>query len=137
MNTKTTSVPYKVKDISLADWGRKEMDLAEAEMPGLMSLREEYKNTQPLNGVRISGCLHMTIQTADLIETLQALGAEVTWSSCSIFSTQDKAAAAIANAGTAMYALKDMTEDEFDWCIEQTLFFGEDKQPISLLSQDE
>ncbi len=137
MNTKTaTYVPFKVKDISLADWGRKEMDLAEAEMPGLMSLREEYKNEQPLKGARIAGCLHMTIQTAVLIETLQALGAEVTWSSCNIFSTQDQAAAAIAAAGTAVYAWKDMTEEEFDWCIEQTLFFGEDKKPLNLILDD-
>ncbi len=137
MSTNTaTYVPFKVKDISLADWGRKEMDLAEAEMPGLMSLREEYKNTQPLKGARIAGCLHMTIQTAVLIETLQALGAEVTWSSCNIFSTQDQAAAAIAAAGTAVYAWKDMTEEEFDWCIEQTLFFGEDKKPLNLILDD-
>ena len=137
MSTKTaTYVPFKVKDISLAAWGRKEMNLAEAEMPGLMSLREEYKNTQPLKGARIAGCLHMTIQTAVLIETLQALGAEVTWSSCNIFSTQDQAAAAIANAGTAVYAWKDMTEEEFDWCIEQTLFFGEDKQPLNMILDD-
>lgn len=137
MSTNTaTYVPFKVKDISLADWGRKEMDLAEAEMPGLMSLREEYKNTQPLKGARIAGCLHMTIQTAVLIETLQALGAEVTWSSCNIFSTQDQAAAAIAGAGTSVYAWKDMTEEEFDWCIEQTLFFGEDKQPLNMILDD-
>lgn len=137
MSTKTaTYVPYKVKDISLADWGRKEIELAEAEMPGLMSLREEYKNEQPLKGSRIAGCLHMTIQTAVLIETLQALGAEVTWSSCNIFSTQDQAAAAIAAAGTAVYAWKDMTEEEFDWCIEQTLFFGEDKKPLNLILDD-
>ncbi|OCK43272.1 adenosylhomocysteinase [Tenacibaculum soleae] len=137
MSTKTaTYVPYKVKDISLADWGRKEIELAEAEMPGLMSLREEYKNEQPLKGARIAGCLHMTIQTAVLIETLQALGAEVTWSSCNIFSTQDQAAAAIAAAGTAVYAWKDMTEEEFDWCIEQTLFFGEDKKPLNLILDD-
>jgi adenosylhomocysteinase len=137
MSTNTaTYVPFKVKDISLADWGRKEMDLAEAEMPGLMSLREEYKNTQPLKGARIAGCLHMTIQTAVLIETLQALGAEVTWSSCNIFSTQDQAAAAIAGAGTAVYAWKDMTEEEFDWCIEQTLFFGEDKKPLNMILDD-
>ncbi|MFT5213456.1 MAG: adenosylhomocysteinase [Patiriisocius sp.] len=137
MSTKTTTyVPFKVKDISLADWGRKEMDLAEAEMPGLMSLREEYKHTQPLKGARIAGCLHMTIQTAVLIETLQALGAEVTWSSCNIFSTQDQAAAAIAAAGTPVYAWKDMTEEEFDWCIEQTLFFGEDKKPLNLILDD-
>ncbi|PHS06254.1 MAG: adenosylhomocysteinase [Kordia sp.] len=137
MSIKTTAyVPFKVKDISLADWGRKEMDLAEAEMPGLMSLREEYKNEQPLKGARIAGCLHMTIQTAVLIETLQALGAEVTWSSCNIFSTQDQAAAAIAAAGTPVYAWKDMTEEEFEWCIEQTLFFGEDKQPLNLILDD-
>ncbi|MFT7497712.1 MAG: adenosylhomocysteinase [Porticoccaceae bacterium] len=137
MNTKTaTYVPFKVKDISLADWGRKEIKLAEAEMPGLMSLREEYKDEQPLKGARIAGCLHMTIQTAVLIETLQALGAEVTWSSCNIFSTQDQAAAAIAAAGTAVYAWKDMTEEEFDWCIEQTLFFGEDKKPLNLILDD-
>ncbi|MEH6534902.1 MAG: adenosylhomocysteinase [Psychroserpens sp.] len=137
MNTKTsTYVPNKVKDMSLAAWGRKEIELAEAEMPGLMSLREEYKDTQPLKGSRIAGCLHMTIQTAVLIETLQALGAEVTWSSCNIFSTQDQAAAAIAAAGTAVYAWKDMTEEEFDWCIEQTLFFGEDKKPLNMILDD-
>ncbi|MDD7915762.1 adenosylhomocysteinase [Polaribacter ponticola] len=137
MSTKTaTYVPFKVKDISLADWGRKEIELAEAEMPGLMSLREEYKDSQPLAGSRIAGCLHMTIQTAVLIETLQALGAEVTWSSCNIFSTQDQAAAAIAAAGTPVYAWKDMTEEEFDWCIEQTLFFGEDKKPLNLILDD-
>jgi len=137
MSTKTIPyVAHKVKDISLADWGRKEIELAEAEMPGLMSLREEYKNEQPLKGARIAGCLHMTIQTAVLIETLQALGAEVTWSSCNIFSTQDQAAAAIADAGTAVYAWKDMTEEEFDWCIEQTLFFGEDRQPLNMILDD-
>ncbi|TXD46826.1 adenosylhomocysteinase [Polaribacter sp. IC073] len=136
MSTKTAYVPNKVKDISLAAWGRKEINLAEAEMPGLMSLREEYKNEQPLKGARIAGCLHMTIQTAVLIETLQALGAEVTWSSCNIFSTQDQAAAAIAEAGTAVYAWKDMTEEEFDWCIEQTLFFGEDKKPLNMILDD-
>ena len=136
MSTKTAYVPNKVKDISLAAWGRKEIELAEAEMPGLMSLREEYKNSQPLKGARIAGCLHMTIQTAVLIETLTALGAEVTWSSCNIFSTQDQAAAAIAAAGTAVYAWKDMTEEEFDWCIEQTLFFGEDKKPLNLILDD-
>ena len=137
MSTKTaTYVPFKVKDISLAAWGRKEIELAEAEMPGLMSLREEYKDSQPLKDARIAGCLHMTIQTAVLIETLQALGAEVTWSSCNIFSTQDQAAAAIADAGTAVYAWKDMTEEEFDWCIEQTLFFGEDKKPLNLILDD-
>ncbi|WP_248724846.1 adenosylhomocysteinase [Seonamhaeicola sp. ML3] len=137
MSTKTlTYVPNKVKDITLASWGRKEIELAEAEMPGLMSLREEYKDTQPLKGARIAGCLHMTIQTAVLIETLQALGADVTWSSCNIFSTQDHAAAAIADAGTAVYAWKDMTEEEFDWCIEQTLFFGEDRQPLNMILDD-
>jgi len=137
MNTKTIAyTPYKVKDISLAAWGRKEIELAEAEMPGLMSLREEYKDSQPLKGARIAGCLHMTIQTAVLIETLQALGAEVTWSSCNIFSTQDQAAAAIADAGTAVYAWKDMTEEEFDWCIEQTLFFGEDRKPLNMILDD-
>ncbi len=137
MSTKT--IPYvasKVKDISLADWGRKEIELAEAEMPGLMSLREEYKDAQPLKGARIAGCLHMTIQTAVLIETLQALGAEVTWSSCNIFSTQDQAAAAIAAVGTSVYAWKDMTEEEFDWCIEQTLFFGEDRKPLNMILDD-
>ncbi|MFY9241502.1 MAG: adenosylhomocysteinase [Polaribacter sp.] len=136
MSTKTAYVPYKVKDISLADWGRKEIELAEAEMPGLMSLREEFGNSQPLKGARIAGCLHMTIQTAVLIETLQALGAEVTWSSCNIFSTQDQAAAAIAATGTAVYAWKGMNEVEFDWCIEQTLFFGEDKKPLNMILDD-
>ena len=129
-------VAYKVKDISLADWGRKEIDLAEAEMPGLMSLREEYKNEQPLKGARIAGCLHMTIQTAVLIETLIALGAEVTWSSCNIFSTQDQAAAAIAAAGIPVYAWKGMNEEEFDWCIEQTLFFGEERKPLNMILDD-
>ncbi|WP_262732295.1 adenosylhomocysteinase [Gaetbulibacter sp. NE] len=137
MNTKTVAyVPNKVKDMSLAAWGRKEIELAEAEMPGLMSLREEYKDEQPLKGARIAGCLHMTIQTAVLIETLQALGAEVTWSSCNIFSTQDQAAAAIAETGTAVYAWKNMTEEEFDWCIEQTLFFGEDRKPLNMILDD-
>jgi len=137
MSTKiATYVPYKVKDISLANWGRKEIDLAEAEMPGLMSLREEYKDEQPLKGARIAGCLHMTIQTAVLIETLLALGAEVTWSSCNIFSTQDQAAAAIAAAGIPVYAWKGMNEEEFDWCIEQTLFFGEDRKPLNLILDD-
>jgi len=137
MSTNTsTYVPYKVKDISLAAWGRKEIELAEAEMPGLMSLREEYKDEQPLKGARIAGCLHMTIQTAVLIETLQALGAEVTWSSCNIFSTQDQAAAAIAAAGIPVYAWKGMNEEEFDWCIEQTLFFGEEKQPLNMILDD-
>ena len=137
MSTKTMPyVPFKVKDISLAEWGRKEIELAEAEMPGLMSLREEYKDEQPLKGARIAGCLHMTIQTAVLIETLIALGAEVTWSSCNIFSTQDQAAAAIAAAGIPVYAWKGMTEEEFDWCIEQTLFFGEDREPLNMILDD-
>ena len=137
MSTKTIPyVPYKVKDISLADWGRKEIELAEAEMPGLMSLREEYKNEQPLKGARIAGCLHMTIQTAVLIETLTALGADVTWSSCNIFSTQDQAAAAIAATGVPVYAWKGMNEEEFDWCIEQTLFFGEDRKPLNMILDD-
>jgi len=136
MSATTAYVPFKVKDISLADWGRKEIELAEAEMPGLMSLREEYGASQPLKGARIAGCLHMTIQTAVLIETLQALGAEVTWSSCNIFSTQDQAAAAIAAAGTPVYAWKGMNEEEFDWCIEQTLFFGEDKKPLNMILDD-
>ncbi len=137
MSTDTsTYVKYKVKDINLADWGRKEIELAEAEMPGLMSLREEYKEEQPLKGARIAGCLHMTIQTAVLIETLVALGAEVTWSSCNIFSTQDQAAAAIAASGVSVYAWKGLTEEEFDWCIEQTLFFGEDKKPLNLILDD-
>ncbi len=136
MSANTAYVPFKVKDISLADWGRKEINLAESEMPGLMSLREEYGDSQPLKGARIAGCLHMTIQTAILIETLQALGAEVTWSSCNIFSTQDQAAAAIAAAGTPVYAWKGMNEEEFDWCIEQTLFFGEDKKPLNMILDD-
>ena len=137
MSTKTIPyVPYKVKDISLAEWGRKEIELAEAEMPGLMSLREEYKAEQPLKGARIAGCLHMTIQTAVLIETLVALGAEVTWSSCNIFSTQDHAAAAIAAAGIPVYAWKGMNEEEFDWCIEQTLFFGEEREPLNMILDD-
>jgi len=131
-----TYIPYKVKDIKLAEWGRKEMRLAEAEMPGLMSLRTEYGASQPLKGARIAGCLHMTIQTAVLIETLIALGAEVTWSSCNIFSTQDHAAAAIAATGAAVYAWKGMTEEEFDWCIEQTLFFGEDQKPLNMILDD-
>ena len=137
MSTKTIPfVPFKVKDIALADWGRKEIILAEAEMPGLMALREEYKNEQPLKGSRIAGCLHMTIQTAVLIETLVELGADVTWSSCNIFSTQDHAAAAIAAAGIPVYAWKGMNEEEFDWCIEQTLFFGEDRQPLNMILDD-
>ncbi|WP_417599960.1 adenosylhomocysteinase [Owenweeksia hongkongensis] len=129
-------IPYKVKDISLAEWGRKEIELAEAEMPGLMSLREEFGAEQPLKGARIAGCLHMTIQTAVLIETLIALGAEVTWSSCNIFSTQDHAAAAIAAAGIPVYAWKGMNDEEFDWCIEQTLWFGEDRQPLNMILDD-
>ena len=129
-------MPYKVKDITLADWGRKEIELAEAEMPGLMALREEYGAEQPLKGARIAGCLHMTIQTAVLIETLTALGADVTWSSCNIFSTQDHAAAAIAAAGIPVYAWKGMNEEEFNWCIEQTIFFGEDRKPLNLILDD-
>lgn len=129
-------VPYKVKDIGLADWGRKEIKLAEAEMPGLMAIRQEYGHLQPLKGARIAGCLHMTIQTAVLIETLVALGAEVSWSSCNIFSTQDHAAAAIASAGIPVYAWKGMNEEEFDWCIEQTLFFGEERKPLNMILDD-
>ncbi len=132
----TTFVKYKVKDINLADWGRKEIKLAEAEMPGLMSLREEYGKDKPLKGARIAGCLHMTIQTAVLIETLVELGADVTWSSCNIFSTQDHAAAAIAATGVSVYAWKGMSEQEFDWCIEQTLFFGEEQKPLTLILDD-
>ncbi|KIA99982.1 MULTISPECIES: adenosylhomocysteinase [unclassified Flavobacterium] len=135
----TTTMPFvafKVKDISLAAWGRKEIELAEAEMPGLMALRAEYKDEQPLAGSRIAGCLHMTIQTAVLIETLIALGAEVTWSSCNIFSTQDQAAAAIAAAGIQVYAWKGLNEEDFDWCIEQTLFFGEDRKPLNMILDD-
>ncbi|MFY7827090.1 MAG: adenosylhomocysteinase [Flectobacillus sp.] len=128
--------PYKVKDIALADWGRKEILLAEAEMPGLMALRAEYGESKPLAGARIAGCLHMTIQTAVLIETLVALGADVTWSSCNIFSTQDHAAAAIAAAGIPVYAWKGMNEEEFNWCIEQTLFFGEERQPLNMILDD-
>lgn len=133
---KKETLKYKVKDISLAEWGRKEINLAEAEMPGLMALREEYGSKKPLKGARIAGCLHMTIQTAVLIETLIELGAEVTWSSCNIFSTQDHAAAAIAAAGISVYAWKGMTAEEFDWCIEQTLFFGEDKKPLNMILDD-
>ena len=132
----TTYVPYKVKDMSLADWGRKEITLAEAEMPGLMALRKEFGASKPLAGARVAGCLHMTIQTAVLIETLVELGAEVTWSSCNIFSTQDHAAAAIAAAGISVYAWKGQTEEEFDWCIEQTLFFGEGKEPLNMILDD-
>lgn len=137
MSTKTIPyVPYKVKDITLAEYGRLEIELAEAEMPGLMALREEYKDSQPLKGARIAGCLHMTIQTAVLIETLVALGADVTWSSCNIFSTQDHAAAAIAAAGIPVYAWKGMSEEEFNWCIEQTLFFGESREPLNMILDD-
>jgi len=131
-----TYVPYQVKDLSLAPWGRREIELAEAEMPGLMALREEFGSSQPLSGARIAGCLHMTIQTAVLIETLTHLGAEVTWSSCNIFSTQDHAAAAIAAAGIPVYAWKGMNEEEFNWCIEQTLFFGEDRRPLNMILDD-
>ena len=134
--TNNNYLKYKVKDISLAEWGRKEINLAEAEMPGLMALRKEYGNEKPLKGARIAGCLHMTIQTAVLIETLVEMGAEVTWSSCNIFSTQDHAAAAIAAAGISVYAWKGMNEEEFDWCIEQTLFFGESKKPLNMILDD-
>ena len=127
---------YKVKNISLADWGRREISLAEAEMPGLMALREEYSKEKPLKGARIAGCLHMTIQTAVLIETLIEMGAEVTWSSCNIFSTQDHAAAAIASKGISVYAWKGMNEEEFNWCIEQTLFFGENREPLNMILDD-
>ena len=137
METKTSQrLPYKVKDIALAEWGRKEILLAEKEMPGLMALRQEFGEEQPLKGARIAGCLHMTIQTAVLIETLVALGAEVTWSSCNIFSTQDHAAAAIAAAGIPVYAWKGMNEEEFDWCIEQTLHFGADQKPLNMILDD-
>ena len=132
----TQVLPYKVKDITLADWGRKEIRLAEAEMPGLMALRAKYGKSKPLAGARIAGCLHMTIQTAVLIETLQVLGAEVQWSSCNIFSTQDHAAAAIAAAGIPVYAWKGMNEQEFDWCIEQTLFFGAERKPLNMILDD-
>ncbi len=127
---------YKVKDISLAEWGRKEIELAEAEMPGLMALREKFKKDKPLKDARIAGCLHMTIQTAVLIETLVDLGAQVTWSSCNIFSTQDHAAAAIAANGIPVYAWKGMSEKEFNWCIEQTLFFGKEKKPLNMILDD-
>ena len=133
---KVEKFPYKVKDISLSDWGRKEISLAEAEMPGLMSIRQEYASTIPLEGARIAGCLHMTIQTAVLIETLVELGAEVTWSSCNIFSTQDHAAAAIAAIGIPVYAWKGMNEEEFDWCIEQTLFGFKDGESLNMILDD-
>lgn len=135
-SVETNYMPYKVKDISLAEWGRKEIGLAEAEMPGLMALREEFGASKPLKGARIAGCLHMTIQTAVLIETLVELGAEVTWSSCNIFSTQDHAAAAIAAAGIQVYAWKGLNEEEFDWCIEQTLHFGPDRKPLNMILDD-
>ncbi len=134
--TQTDRLPYKVKDISLAEWGRKEITLAEAEMPGLMAIRKEYGPSKPLKGARIAGCLHMTIQTAVLIESLIELGAEVTWSSCNIFSTQDHAAAAIAATGTPVYAWKGMNEEEFDWCIEQTLFAFENGQSLNMILDD-
>jgi adenosylhomocysteinase len=134
--TNSVKENFKVKDISLSDWGRKEIRLAEAEMPGLISLREEYKGENPLKGARIAGCLHMTIQTAVLIETLIDLGAEVTWSSCNIFSTQDHAAAAIAKEGIPVFAWKGMNDQEFDWCIEQTLFAFEDNQPLNMILDD-
>ncbi len=137
MSTATkTYIPFKVKDITLADWGRKEIKLAEAEMPGLMAIRAEYGPSKPLAGARVAGCLHMTIQTAVLIETLVELGAEVTWSSCNIFSTQDHAAAAIAAAGIQVYAWKGQTPEEFDWCIEQTLLFGEKQNPLNMILDD-
>ena len=136
LSNKTKYLPYKVKDLKLAEWGRKEIKLAEKEMPGLMSLRKEYKRSLPLKGARIAGCLHMTIQTAVLIETLIDLGAEVTWSSCNIFSTQDHAAAAIAKKNIPVYAWKGMNEDEFNWCIEQTLFFGKDRKPLNMILDD-
>jgi adenosylhomocysteinase len=135
-NTIDLQLPYKVADISLAAWGRKEIMLAEAEMPGLMSIREEYGASQPLKGARIAGCLHMTVQTAVLIETLTALGAEVKWSSCNIFSTQDQAAAAIAEAGIGVYAWKGQSQEEADWCIEQTLFFGSEDRPLNMILDD-
>jgi len=136
MSTEVEKLPYKVKDISLAEWGRKEIKLAEAEMPGLMSLRAEYGDSKPLAGARIAGCLHMTIQTAVLIETLTALGAEVTWSSCNIFSTQDQAAAAIAATGVPVYAWKGMNEEEFDWCIDQTIHGFEGGKPLNMILDD-
>jgi adenosylhomocysteinase len=136
MNNTTEKLAYKVKDISLAEWGRKEITLAEAEMPGLMSLRQEFAGKKPLAGARVAGCLHMTIQTAVLIETLIDLGAEVTWSSCNIFSTQDHAAAAIAAVGIPVYAWKGMNEEEFDWCIEQTIFAFEGGKPLNMILDD-
>ena len=132
MDTAVTT-SHKVRDINLSDWGRKEIELAEAEMPGLMALRKEYGDTKPLKGARIAGCLHMTIQTAVLIETLVELGAEVSWSSCNIFSTQDHAAAAIAASGVPVYAWKGMSEEEFWWAIQQTLFAFEDNKPLNMI----
>ena len=136
MESKVERLAYKVKDITLAEWGRKEIKLAEAEMPGLMSLREEFGQEKPLQGARIAGCLHMTIQTAVLIETLVELGAEVSWSSCNIFSTQDHAASAIAAAKIPVYAWKGMNDEEFDWCIEQTLFAFEGGKPLNMILDD-
>lgn len=136
MSTATGALPYKVKDIALADYGRKEIELAEAEMPGLMALREKYGESKPLKGARIAGCLHMTIQTAVLIETLVALGAEVTWSSCNIFSTQDHAAAAIAAAGIPVFAWKGMNEEEYWWCVEQTLRSFKDGKHLNMILDD-
>ena len=136
MQAQTEKLPYKVKDITQADYGRKEIALAEAEMPGLMALREEYGQSKPLAGARIAGCLHMTIQTAVLIETLVELGADVQWSSCNIYSTQDHAAAAIAAAGIPVYAWKGMTEEEYEWCIEQTLHFGSEDRPLNMILDD-
>lgn len=136
MEAVQTKLPYKVKDLSLAAWGRKEILLAEAEMPGLMALREQFGKSKPLNGARIAGCLHMTIQTAVLIETLKELGAEVTWSSCNIFSTQDHAAAAIAAAGIPVFAWKGMSLEEYDWCVEQTLFAFKDGKPLNMILDD-
>ena len=129
-------IHFKVKDLKLAEWGRKEIKLAESEMPGLMSLRKQFSKSKPLKGARIAGCLHMTIQTAVLIETLVELGADVRWSSCNIFSTQDHAAAAVAKLGIPVFAWKSMSEDEFDWCIEQTLFFGDERKPLNMILDD-
>src|SRR5712671_5726276 len=136
LKTTESYVKYKVKDLSLAEWGRKEIMLAEVEMPGLMALRKEYGATKPLKGARIAGCLHMTIQTAVLIETLIELGAEVKWSSCNIFSTQDQAAAAIAATGVGVFAWKGQSIEEADWCIEQTLFFGGADKPLNMILDD-
>src|SRR5229473_8579538 len=134
--TPVSALPFKVKDMSLAEWGRKEIELAENEMPGLMALRKKHGAGKPLKGARIAGCLHMTIQTAVLIETLVELGAEVKWSSCNIFSTQDQAAAAIAAAGIGVFAWKGQTIEEGDWCIEQTLFFGGADRPLNMILDD-